>query len=443
MRGAGVALLVCILLVAPPWTRQASAEDFLEVLVKLPTAQEIKQAPPFLGSFLLEVAIAGARIVVFARGDPSICYSAEVHNSLTEAEDEFGNPTGNVFLSWDMPIAPLGANSVRATLEVELVDANQDGVAYMTHRAGFAEFQRAFLVQGASGESLGVHLGLPDLTAPGVYAFEAGFETPIAGPTSAEAAVTSLISTFILSPGDTVLLRGKVVQDDGSGTPECEIPGPDFVTGCSEPGAILGTDEADVLEGTPGDDVICGGAGNDRIDGKGGNDRIFGGLGRDSISGGAGRDFIYGEDGNDVLCGDAFAGAPGRDVGTDPAACVSGGPGGANDTIDGGPGDDAIGGGPGADRLRGGPGDDKIAGGAGRDRLFGEEGRDRLAGGAGRDQLRGGAGADRMLGDEGDDKIIARDGVADLAIDGGDGDDRARIDAGLDPAPSGVERLLP
>jgi Ca2+-binding RTX toxin-like protein len=323
-------------------------------------------------------------------------------------------------------------------LEIDLEDTNGDGMASMLHRPGFPGFQRAYSFDGQSSTPA-YDLGLTDIVAPGFYGFEL---TPTAGATSG-AGTTSLFANFILSPGDTALVRGKFVQDTGTGEPECELPGLAFITGCSDPDAILGTEENDTLVGTPGDDIICGGDGNDRIDGMGGNDRLFGGWGRDSISGGAGRDLIHGGPGNDFLCGDAFVGTPGRSVGTDPTKCVRGGPGSANDEVNGDDGRDSIGGGPGGDQLHGGPGNDKMAGGAGRDRLYGEEGNDRLAGGDDDDRLEGTGGRDRLFGELGDDRLLANDGAKDRLIDGGDGEDSARIDSGVDPAPVGVETILP
>ena len=397
------------------------------------------------GAFIFRALLFATLLYLSGYGDPSICYALEVTNPLEDDEDVNGNPTGNVFFNVDMPIAPLDSNTVRAKLTIELADTNDDGIAYLKHRAGFSEFQRAFLVNGPSGTPLGVALGVADITEPGVYEFETGTTSPISGPTTPpnESAITSLITTFILSPGDTVLLRGQIVQDDGSGAPVCEIPGQPSITGCSYPTAIIGTSDKDVLNGTADDDVLCGGDGNDRINGKGGNDRIYGGAGKDSISGGAGRDLIFGEEGDDLICGDFFAGPPARTVGSDAAACVGDGSAASfDDRINGGDGKDFIGGGPGPDVIRGGPGNDRIAGGPGRDRLIGEDGDDRLAGGDGRDLLRGDAGADELYGEPGMDELLADDGAADTVVNGGAGNDVATIDAGLDPT-IGVETIAP
>lgn len=436
---AGAALLL-LAATGPGAARVATAALPLEYNLAAPGLQQsvggilpVGAGGLYVGTLLYLTAA----VAIEGFGDPSLCYRLEVTRPV-------GADFGDVFFDVDLPIAPLQANAVSATLSIELVDTNGDGMASLTHRAGFTEFQRGFLVQGPNGTSLGVHLGIPDLTAPGLYEFEAGISTPIAGPTTSEAATTSLVTTFILSPGDTVLVRGKIVQDDGSGAPVCEIPGPPSITGCSHPDAILGTPDGDILDGTPGDDVICGGDGNDRIDGRGGDDRIFGGPGRDFIAGGAGRDIVYGEAGDDVICGDLFVGAPDKSVGTDAAACVGDASGSSyDDRIDGGTGKDFIGGGPGPDVIRGGPDNDRLAGGPGRDRLLGEEGNDRLAGGAGKDVLRGDDGADELRGEGGHDDLRADDGAADALVDGGPGNDTAVIDPGVDVTVVGVETVLP
>jgi Ca2+-binding RTX toxin-like protein len=379
-----------------------------------------------------ERAIPGLTYAFTGFGDPSTCYRLEATNTTSDP--------GVVAFEFFLPIHDLGPNQLTARLDVELVDSNDDGDASMLHRPGVTYFQSMSTFVRITPPALRVDLGFTDLTEPGIYEFEVG---PVAGATAMSAGWATTFLTFILSAGDTVLVRSKIVLDDGTVGPVCEVPGLPFVTGCSLPGAILGTEEPDVLDGTPGDDIICGGQGADTIDGQGGDDRIFGGPGQDVIAGGAGHDFIHGEAGNDVICGDLFAGAPGRDVGTDATACV--GDGSAErfgDEVFGDGGRDFIGGGPGADVLHGGAARDRLVGGPGRDRLFGDEGADRLAGGTQHDVLDGGPDADRMLGDSGDDELLARDGIADVAVDGGAGTDSAQVDDGLDPV-SSTEIFLP
>lgn len=439
-RRAAFAAAAFVLALLTATARPATAGEVLKAFLTSPglPISFSKDVQPDLGAYFARLLLATTLLYFNAFGDPSICYALEVTNPLEDEDDG-----GNVFFNVDMPIAALGANTVRAKLIIELADTNGDGTAFLKHRAGFSEFQRAFLVDGPSGTPLGIALGVADITAPGVYELEVGTTSPIAGPTTATDATTSLITTFILSPGDTVLLRGQIVQDDGSGAPVCEIPGIESITGCSYPTAIIGTQDKDVLNGTPGDDILCGGDGNDRIKGKGGDDRIFGGFGKDFVSGGAGRDMIQAEEGDDIVCGDFFAGPADRTVGTDAAACVGDASGASfDDRIDGGEGKDFIGGGPGRDVIRGGPGNDRIAGGPGRDRILGEDGNDRLAGGEGGDLLRGDAGVDELYGEPGKDELLADDGEADAVVSGGAGEDTATIDPALDPTTS-VETVLP
>lgn len=89
-------------------------------------------------------------------------------------------------------------------------------------------------------------------------------------------------------------------------------------------------------------------------------------------------------------------------------------------TANGGDGDDA---------LRGGPGREHLNGDAGNDKIFGGGGGDLLDGGDDNDIIVGGPGEDRMLGGNGNDRFDAFDHNRDL-LDGGDGEDAARINRG-------------
>jgi Ca2+-binding RTX toxin-like protein len=82
--------------------------------------------------------------------------------------------------------------------------------------------------------------------------------------------------------------------------------------------------------------------------------------------------------------------------------------------------------------IDGGKGKDVISGGEGNDDLFGGDGDDILHGNGGNDFLVGGRGADRMDGAEGDDIFMTADDWQDV-IDGGDGNDRADVDAFRNP----------
>ena len=116
----------------------------------------------------------------------------------------------------------------------------------------------------------------------------------------------------------------------------------------------------DDLDGGPGNDVIGGGAGDDAVRGGGGNDELYGNQGDDDLKGQAGDDRIDGGSGDDVIDGgggdDYLFGFAGDDT-------MEGGPG--EDWVDGGEGQDDIEGNGGADTLFGGPGVDAINGGGG------------------------------------------------------------------------------
>jgi Ca2+-binding RTX toxin-like protein len=88
--------------------------------------------------------------------------------------------------------------------------------------------------------------------------------------------------------------------------------------------------------------------------------------------------------------------------------------------IDAGAGNDTVHGGTGRERIVGGPDDDVLFGGGGGDDLIGGDGNDSIV---------GGAGSDHMLGGAGDDHFDAVDRFND-ALDGGDGDDFARLSHG-------------
>jgi extracellular elastinolytic metalloproteinase len=81
-----------------------------------------------------------------------------------------------------------------------------------------------------------------------------------------------------------------------------------------------------------------------------------------------------------------------------------------------------------ANRLVGTSGNDVIVGLGGNDRISGRGGHDFICGGDGNDTLTGGPGRDGLAGGNGNDTLFARDGVRELALDGGPGNDRARKD---------------
>ncbi len=219
-----------------------------------------------------------------------------------------------------------------------------------------------------------------------------------------------------------------------------------------------GGDDGDTLHGGFGADTLQGGAGADSLDGNDNDDLLDGGDGADTLLGGAGDDTLQGGDGNDRLDGQAgrnsLEGGPGDDT------LVSAG---WDALLDGGDGNDLalidrstvgvglvldmvagsltdglhttllrgierldVAGGAGADRLAGGDGPDRLAGGDGKDTLTGGGGDDTLIGGAGADQLHGMGGCNSLDGGLGDDTLVSVDW--DAVLDGGDGNDLARID---------------
>ncbi|HEY7120635.1 MAG TPA: choice-of-anchor D domain-containing protein [Tepidisphaeraceae bacterium] len=89
-------------------------------------------------------------------------------------------------------------------------------------------------------------------------------------------------------------------------------------------------------------------------------------------------------------------------------------------------------GGNGNDTLIGGGGNDALNGNAGDDNLDGGDGNDTLLGGSNDDVLTGGAALDSLKGEDGDDTLNGADGLADLLLDGGAGNDLVHKDR-VDP----------
>ena len=176
-----------------------------------------------------------------------------------------------------------------------------------------------------------------------------------------------------------------------------------------------GGDQGLTLAGTPGDDVLAGGALDDTIDGGAGNDSLDGANGNDILHGGTGDDILAGGAGNDSLFGDA-----------------------GSDRLDGGAGDDLLDGGDGSDFLSDDLGSNELRGGGGDDtlRTDGRTGSSTLDGGAGNDIILAGGNAALVVGGSGDDSISflpssgAERGAA-LRAEGGDGNDRFTLSAGI------------
>ena len=232
--------------------------------------------------------------------------------------------------------------------------------------------------------------------------------------------------------------------------------------------ALWGGEGADSLEGGPGEDSLIGGAGTDVIAGGPGKDTVSyldrrgrvrisldgvandGALGEhdwvradvESASGSFGPTTFIGNTGPNTFFSVSSGGVVRAGAGDDRVFSLTGdgpdvvwgGPG--DDRLDGGwgrnvllggAGDDVLSGWGGADSIGGGPGNDFLNGYSGADKLRGGRGRDRMSGGPQNDILRGGPGRDRLLGDSGADILYARDRNRER-VDGGHGEDRARVD---------------
>jgi Ca2+-binding RTX toxin-like protein len=185
--------------------------------------------------------------------------------------------------------------------------------------------------------------------------------------------------------------------------------------GCTEstmvPGAetLEGTNHNDYLQGNEGPNTIWGRKGNDLLIEIGGADILRGHDGNDEIwDSGAGSGDITGGEGNDGIYAD-----------------------GSNNAIDGQGGNDD---------LRGGSGRDTINGGSGIDRLQGFGGDDVLRGGDDSDTIIGYEGFDELFGEGGSDSLYARDGVADRAVNCGEGSDIPVEADRADPVDRSCER---
>jgi Ca2+-binding RTX toxin-like protein len=247
---------------------------------------------------------------------------------------------------------------------------------------------------------------------------------------------------------DIVVLR---YEDDGGGA-YFGGPGNDRILGGGDPWS------GEFLSGGPGNDLLRGRKGDDTLKGGGGSDVLSGGTSTAC-------EFLGCFPNQDVVTyhrrmADVHAVAD--DVPNDGAA-------GEGDFIKtdveriiGGYGNDVLGGETTSVRrfndgvtvwlgmeLRGGRGNDVLIGdrsgdflrgGRGADVLKGHRGADALVGADGSDVLVGGPGHDDLVGKRGDDRLLARDGRRDH-VDGGRGQDVARIDVALDRI-SRIERLL-
>ena len=208
--------------------------------------------------------------------------------------------------------------------------------------------------------STGLEVGQYELF---VYNFEAN--TPAAAPGGGT----------LIPPTASVTLIGGAGPDSLSGTDNN-----DLLIGNGDADSITAAGGDDTVYAGSGADSVDGGDGNDRLLGQGGRDTITGGEGNDFIDGGTSSDFIYGDDlagtlsGNDTITGSAGADFIAAGMGDD---IVYGGN--DNDTIFGEDGQDTIFGQGGDDVINGGIGDDSIVWKQdGADVIDGTDGRDQV-----------------------------------------------------------------
>ncbi len=234
----------------------------------------------------------------------------------------------------------------------------------------------------------------------------------------------------------------------------------------------------DVVKGGCLDDYLAGGAGHDKLYGGGGNDLIlgnatdslYGGNGDDTISitalpavvdGGCGTDtlrivgpmaftpgivtnvenfvvvdgflnFNHVTGAGDIVSFNNFFDASGTPVTTGPGLVITV----AETTLPGEPAQTQAAG----VNILGSSHDDSITGGTGDDFLNGGRGNDTIHGGDGSDRIDGGTGLDWIYGDNGDDFIFSvnPDGQ-DIHLDGGDGNDFARIERTKETTPYSID----
>lgn len=280
----------------------------------------------------------------------------------------------------------------------------------------------------------------------------------------------------LLGQGGRDTIAGGAGNDfvDG-GTSSDVIYGDDVAGTLSGNDTITGSAGADFIAAGLGDDIVYGGNDDDTIFGEDGQDTIFGQNGDDVIDTGTGDDLtVWEQDGQDVIDG-----ADGRDQvevrGTSGVDTITVGQSGSTLTVTGGGStlnlpnamqdfangleELVINGRNGADLItitdvntvgsililaNGQNGDDTITAagamlGVANLQIDGGNGNDTLTGSAGSETLRGSAGNDSLSGDDGDDTLVGGDGqdalngdagndllqgnVGNDTLDGGDGDD--------------------
>jgi Ca2+-binding RTX toxin-like protein len=175
--------------------------------------------------------------------------------------------------------------------------------------------------------------------------------------------------------------------------------------------------------------TLNGGEGADYLRGGGGDDNLFGGNGNDVLDGGNGADFMSGGGGTDTIdyshrtedltinltsLADTLSGSWLHDI-----RVVNPNSG----EIVGDEIDEST-----TENCQGGSGNDVITSNALNNRIWGNGGADTIRGGDGNDYLIGGAGQDLLYGEAGNDFIDAVDGKTYDIVDGGTGQDAAKLD---------------
>lgn len=379
---------------------------------------------------------ASLRAILFAIG--LLFLAAFPTNALAATASVEVDSFGNSFLTY---FAGAGeANQVEASTEGEIVMIHDSGAVIVAeagclsvdaHTVTCTKSGGGILTLGDLADSLSVMDSLGDYSVEGD-----------AGPDA--------LSSCVLCGGT---LEGEGGNDSLTGRRLVGGPGSD---------TLNGGPRSDFLDGGRGNDTITAGGGSDGIFPGGGDDAVDGGVGDDhllywnvlgpmtvnlrtGLATGAGMDTISGVEGvtgsgrGDLLIGDEKANGLGGLEGPD---VIRGGAG--ADHLNGGAqtrhGADRLYGGAGNDSLWGENGNDLLVGGLGSDRLFAGRGDDVLTGEEGNDVLVAGFGWDRLFAGRGDDLLRSRDGRGDR-VRGQQGQDRARVDRGLDFV-RGVEKLL-
>ncbi len=163
--------------------------------------------------FLFDVGVFLAMSYV---QDPSICYALQLHNPTPTAKE--------LFLTFDMPVGALPVHDLKAELEVDLIDSNGDQEASLNKVVGYPTLQRGLDIEGMGSEGRVVAVvDVGDaIGSPGSHratTFRLG-----GGPALPEGGSFGLRLAGFLSAGDTAKIRGRLIQDDGSGPPICSFP---------------------------------------------------------------------------------------------------------------------------------------------------------------------------------------------------------------------------